>query len=260
MDPLRRRVLHLTGVADRDHSSGAEHDEREVHPHERSQRGRTSHGGRRHHERWRDRGRDRRRRNECRIRRWAGGAVERKRGITCLDERSHRREPIVGRLGERAGEQSIDRGRRLAAGRGERRNGRMHVLLGELDVLPRWKGWRARQHLECGDAERILIDALVDFLPPPLLGRHVDGRSHRRAGPRELHGVAGIDGLVALGNDFGEPEIEESHPRRLSWHALDEDIVGLEVAVDDPRLVGGAERTCELAQPLPRLGHRNSSA
>jgi hypothetical protein len=98
-------------------------------------------------------------------------------------------------------------------------------------------------HLEDDAAERIDVRPEVDLAAAPaLLGRHVKGSSQQAAGP----GPACFARLEP--EQLRDPEIQNLHPdgvRRLGGRAQ-EQVVGLEIAVDDPVLVGGGERVGDL--------------
>ncbi|MFT3766518.1 MAG: hypothetical protein QM820_13545 [Minicystis sp.] len=107
-------------------------------------------------------------------------------------------------------------------------------------------------------AERVLIGARRHPRSPPLLRRHVRRRAQRHARGRELHRLA-LDGLL----DLGDPEVEHAHarrPRAALGGPLEEDVVGLEIAVDDARRVHGVERVRDGARDAPGLGRREAFA
>ena len=92
----------------------------------------------------------------------------------------------------------------------------------------------AAQHLVDDDTEREQIDPVIDRIGDRLLGRHVVGRP-------EDESVRGqstfrVRAIAALAQDR-DPEVDD--PRHLVpvQVLLDDDVLGLEVAVDEARLV-----------------------
>jgi hypothetical protein len=113
------------------------------------------------------------------------------------------------------------------------------------------------------NAERPDVRALVDCVAGDVLGRHVRGGSDGRAGPREA-------GLVF---QLGDPEIKELDRPGVSKMArrrarvgscftarsrartrTEENVRGLDVAMDDARIVGGGDRTSELYDDVECFG------
>jgi hypothetical protein len=101
----------------------------------------------------------------------------------------------------------------------------------------------ARHHLVQNGAEREDVRARVEPLALGLLRRHVsdgpDQQALRGLEPlvrREREGVAGVR-FVRL-HELREAEVQHLHATVVTDH----DVGGLEVAVDDPRGVGGGER------------------
>src|SRR5882724_12348645 len=103
-------------------------------------------------------------------------------------ERSRGLIALIGRLGERALDDAIDHRRNLHQLR------RPHRIV--LDDLLREREARAiegllpREELKEKSARREDVGAPIDSLPLDLLGRHVRGRAHHRAGARRLALVA----------------------------------------------------------------------
>lgn len=91
--------------------------------------------------------------------------------------------------------------------------------------------------------ERVQIGVRADGASHRLLGRHVGGRTDRRAGVGEAGGVAVQDG--------GDAQVEDGDRAVRTHHQ----IAGFEVAVDDRHGVHGGERGAELGGdgdgPLP---------
>ena len=100
------------------------------------------------------------------------------------------------------------------------------------------EGLHPREHLEGHDAEREDVAAAVERLPHGLLGRHVGRRPEQR--PRV--------------GDLGVGELGDAEVRDLDLVLLVEDEVGgLDVAVDDPARVGVVERRRDLAHEPDHL-------
>ncbi|MFO0636622.1 MAG: hypothetical protein U0168_27640 [Nannocystaceae bacterium] len=101
---------------------------------------------------------------------------------------------------------------------------------------------RAPQQLVQRDEERVLIRARVDRRAQVLLGRHVARRAHDRTGAGEplAQGVGCIDrgvGRLELALPARQPEVGD-----LGYAlSIEQHVVGLEIAVDDLRLVGRGE-------------------
>src|SRR5581483_5949638 len=97
------------------------------------------------------------------------------------------------------------------------------------------------QHLIEHDAQRIQVAASVDRLAERLLGRHVLRRAQQSARQR-----AGV--------------LRQQRDAEVGEHYLvligDEDVGGLDVAVDDAAVVGVIERTYHVADDALRLGER----
>ncbi len=109
----------------------------------------------------------------------------------------------------------------------------------ELDGRLPHEGETARDELVHDHAEGVDVRAAVHILrvPARLLGREVVGRPHDGA-------RLGEDALVVL--RLGEPEVGE-----LRVHVVvDEDVRGLQVAVDDPVLVRVMDAATELLEDL----------
>jgi hypothetical protein len=133
-----------------------------------------------------------------------------------------------------------DDGLQISRGRGDERPEARSFLV---DDLEEQLGGRARmerspprEELEERDAERVDVGAAVDalVLPERLLGRHVGGRSDDEPG----HGQRGRRGLLA-----GEAEVQDHGPLILG---SDHDVVGLEIAMDEP---GPVRRVKRLGHP-----------
>jgi hypothetical protein len=95
-------------------------------------------------------------------------------------------------------------------------------------------GGRADEEVEDGGAESVDVGALVERLAAELLRRHVGEGSHDGAGDAEAgdarHGAAD-EGVVVRGGVGGGDEAEVGDVGDAV--AIEEDVGGLEVAVDD---------------------------
>ena len=79
---------------------------------------------------------------------------------------------------------------------------------------------------------------MVEITAQNLLGGHVAGRAHGEACGRQPRVLVGAAGQAEIGE-------------QCAAVAVDEDVVGLEVAVDDPRVVGVLEAFADFAQIAP---------
>ena len=167
-------------------------------------------------------------RRECRRGRRVAFRVEQSRG-----EFIHGLEAILARLGQRAQDDAFDGAwqKRVDGARGWHGGG--DVLDDDFAVALAAKWDLAGQHFEQDHAERVDVGAVVDVrFAFALLGRHVVGRSHDRAGARLVRNL-----FIALGQ-LGQAEIEHLHEVGHVPLGDEEDVFGLEVAVDDAVLVG----------------------
>jgi hypothetical protein len=134
-----------------------------------------------------------------------------------------------------------------------------------------------RDHAEQHDADRPDVGAVIDLqaADAPLLRGHVRHRAHDRAVPREaglghvlqrraelgelpaarqddVADVAARGLLRLVLHDLRDAEVEHLHGAGLG----DEDVVGLEIAVDDAELVRGDERAHDRDDQLDRAADR----
>jgi hypothetical protein len=98
-------------------------------------------------------------------------------------------------------------------------------------------------------ADRVEVGAVIHIDPFDLLGRHAVRAAEDQAG-------AG-DALVVLG-ELHKPEIDDLDRLLAALVGADEQVAGLEVAVDHAALVGVAEGRAHLKEQGNRLarGHR----
>ena len=99
-------------------------------------------------------------------------------------------------------------------------------------------------------AEGKNVGAVIDRQTPNLLGGHVAHRAHDRTGPG--HAGVGPRARLVLGpgaRALGESEVEDLD-LSVSGH---EDVLGLQIAVDDPLSMGGGEPSRYVHGPLHGL-------
>jgi hypothetical protein len=165
-------------------------------------------------------------------------------GVERRGERGHRLEAVLRPLREGAGDRVRDRTRHVradVAGRGRH--------LGDLPVKDRpqrvaLERIAAGEEAVADDRQRVLIGAVVERpLADRLLGAHAVRRPDERPRPGERRRRA-----VA---HAGDAEVGEHRP---PLRPLEQDVLRLDVAVDDPGPVGGAERRGRFAEDATRLG------
>ena len=106
-------------------------------------------------------------------------------------------------------------------------------------------------HLVEHDAQREDVGPAVDGFAAHLLGRHVDHRAGGGASRGHLSRV-GLD--LAVGQRLGREELRDSEVEDLGVTAArDDDVRGLDVAVDDLLVVRGLERVGELDGEVERI-------
>jgi hypothetical protein len=115
------------------------------------------------------------------------------------------------------------------------------------------EGDDAGQHLEQEDAERVDVGAMVEAgAALARLRRHVLRRAEHHAGGGELAGVA-------VGQKFGQPEIQQLDEVAVAQPLDEHHVVRLEVAVDDGVGVGGGQRAGDLRADVERAGDRDAA-
>ena len=168
-----------------------------------------------------------------------------------------RLEALVGALLEAVPEHALEPGAgpSRAAARGETVEGvlledRRHRLGRRLPL----EGALPGRHLEQHRAEREDVGALVHDLAAHLLGRHVDDgpRNGARRGVVDLGGRGGVAAERARLGLPREPEVEHLD----APVGRQEQVLGLEVAVDDPLLVRRRESMRDLRRVLRGLARR----
>ena len=93
---------------------------------------------------------------------------------------------------------------------------------------------------------------MVGHETPNLLGGHVAHRAEDRAGAGVGEGLdVGARRFLPGPAQLGDPEVEDLDHTVLG----EKDVLRLEVAVDDPLLVGGGQATGDLDRELHRLAH-----
>ena len=134
--------------------------------------------------------------------------------------------PAIRLLGEQAGHDLACRHRQVGADLARVPRLRVEDLVDERrDRLAR-KRPRAGQKLVEHDAQREEIGPAVDLLAPDLLGRHVGRASDHLARPRHVG--------ARRGGELSDAEVGHLHAAVFG----DQDVAGLDVAVDDVPLVG----------------------
>ena len=132
---------------------------------------------------------------------------------------------------------------RLGAGIADRRRLVAHVARGDVGEARAAERRPAGQHLVQHDAERVEVGARVDLAPQRLLGRHVlAGAEH----------AAGL-GQAGLLQRAGDPEVGHADPAVVA----DQDVAGLQVAVDAAAGVGGGEAVRDLDRDREGIGDRD---
>ena len=152
-------------------------------------------------------------------------------------ERGHGLGAARGVRRQRGRHHRVEPGRYLRALDPQRRQ-RSHLLIQHRVAGGGAKRRAADQHLVDERAERIDVGARVGRSAQHLLRRHVLRRPHRH--PR-VGEARGLGRHVA-----GDAEVEHLHEVRLAVARDQEDVLGLEIAVNDAAPVRGPERATDL--------------
>ena len=134
----------------------------------------------------------------------------------------------VGRFGRRVADR-----RRLVA----------DVARGDVGEAAAAEGRPSGEHLVEHDAQRVQVGARVDLATQRLFRRDVLARPEHAAGLRQTR----------LLQRTGDPEIGHAHPAVVA----DQDVAGLQIAVDAAPRVGGGEAVRDLRRDRDRVGDRD---
>ena len=112
----------------------------------------------------------------------------------------------------------------------------------------------AGEELVEDDADRVEVAARVERVAARLLGAHVLGRAADDARARDA-------GLLRLGAHLGEAEVDDLHEVAARAQRLEDDVLGLEVAVDDVSVCASASAAsvCRRTSTMRRKGSGPSS-
>ena len=146
--------------------------------------------------------------------------------------------PLLRVAGGRPEREVVERGRHLGVLQARRRHGVVRVLVGDLHGLLAAERLLADEHLVHHDADRVDVAAGVRDAPGDELGGEVRDRAEQRLAA----------GGVARGG-AGEPEVADLDPAVVR----EQHVLGLQVAVDDPRLVRGDESREHRLEDVHRL-------
>ncbi len=160
---------------------------------------------------------------------------------------------LVAVLGEQRGDECVEA--RVDRGHQRRQARRCHV-----QVLPGEVGGRGAgeqratgQHFPQNHAERVQVRARVDGEPAKLLRRHVLRRADAH-GPDGDRCLPGVDV-----EQLRDPEVEDLH-RRAARALRQEQVLGLQIAVDHSGAVGGRDAGQDLPQDVDGFAGRNRAA
>jgi hypothetical protein len=181
---------------------------------------------------------------------------DRLRGVVAAQRTAQRRgvgEPARGVLLQAARHDRRVGLRDRGAQRAQRRRRLVHDAVEQLAVVAAREGPRAGAHLVHDRAHRPDVRARVGALAADLLGRHV----RQRAGqvPGGLRAAEARDRRAGRALEAREAEIQHLRPPAR----VQDDVAGLQVAVDDALLVRGLERLRHLERDRARsrLGQRS---
>jgi len=148
---------------------------------------------------------------------------------------------VLGLLREQPGHEGLELTGYVVANAAQRGGGLEEHLRedGELTAAERRVSGETAEH---DRAERVDVGARVDRPPAHLLGRHVRGRPDEHAGGGDLGGHGSARDAEVEQLDGVEPVADEEQVR------------GLQVAVDDAAGVRGCERVGDAARDRERLG------
>ena len=159
----------------------------------------------------------------------------------------HRRVPHVGSLLERLHDHDLDVRRHHPVARRLDRPLRQ-VLDQDLPVALADERHAPDEHLVEADPERVDVGAVIDVgATLALLGRHVRRRAEHEPGARAVR----AEGALVAGQ-LGDAEIEELDEVLVAAARRQDDVVGLEIAVDDAGLVRRGERIRDLERDRQR--------
>ena len=154
------------------------------------------------------------------------------RSLASLRQLRHLRQQILHRLrslrrvfGEHLGQQHVEL---VGEGVVQLRRGwnrRIDRRVSDLHPIGAYEGQAACQHLKGQDAHRVDVTAAVDLVPHHLLGCHIAGSADGEPDGGQVGRLTGAAGQAEVGE----------HGAAVG---VDEHVGGLEVAVNDPRIVG----------------------
>ena len=173
------------------------------------------------------------------------GRLDRQHVLEVRDQLGVVGVPVLLTLGRRGVDDGGERSRDLGSLGLDVRQFLAHVLHRHGDLAVAFERDLAREHLVQHHSERVQVGLPVDMLSQRLLGRHVVGGAEHPA----------VGGQALLVERAGDPEIRHLGRALL----VDQDVLGLDVAVDDVASVRGAERAGDLDRIGHRLGHRQPS-
>ena len=168
------------------------------------------------------------------------------RGVTLgeviegLREVQDRGEPSFGLLRQAARDDALELLGHVGSDAADHRRCRGEMRLHDPDRAVAGEGHVAREHLEEDDPDLIDVAAPVNLCGHDLLGAHVFRRAegHAGRGRRELAGIGRVE--------LGDAEVDQLHEVAVPLIVDDEDVRGLDVAVEDASRVSRREALAEL--------------